>query len=95
MSHPITALTAQQKLAALACRFYQGLQWQPAAGDHYTTSRNDLELYRVAKIEGGKVYTEYCTKPGVLTQWDEVGFATEGFGVRRVWVPPFVLEASA
>lgn len=90
-----TQLTEQQKLSALACRFYQGLIWTPAAGDHYTTSRSDLELYRIAKIEDGKLFTEYCTRPGELTQWDEVGFSCEGFGRKRVWVPSFILEPSA
>lgn len=85
-------LTPDQKLAALALRFYQGLAWYPKPGDHYTTARNDMELYRIAKIEGGRIFTEYCTRPGELTEWPEAGFTTEGFGLRRVWVPPFVLE---
>lgn len=85
------ALTEQQKLQALALRFYQGLKWVPEAGHHYTTSRNDLELYRIAKIEDGKVYTEYCHLVGVYSEWPVEEFTSEGFGVHRVWVPPFVL----
>ena len=86
------ALTPHQKLSALAHRFYQGAQWQPKAGDYYTTSRADLELYRVAKIEEGKLFTEYCTQPGELTEWDSDTFTTEGFGPRRVHVPDFIIE---
>ncbi|MDD9740894.1 hypothetical protein PVW47_14030 [Marinovum sp. SP66] len=40
-------LTKTQKLEALAARFYQGVEWVPKAGDLYTTSRADLEVYRV------------------------------------------------
>ena len=87
-------LTLDQKLQALANRFYQGTAWQPKAGDYYTTSRADLELYRVAKIDGGKIYTEYCTRPGELTGWDEDTFTTEGFGPRRVHVPDFILVSA-
>lgn len=79
-------MTSQQKLVALSLRFYQGMKWEPKAGDYYTTSRADLELYRVVKIDAGKVFTEYCTRPGVLTEWDEAGFTTEGFGPHRVYV---------
>jgi len=86
-----TALTPQQKLSAIEHRFYQGAQWNPKPGDYYTTSRADLELYRVVKIEGGKLFTEYCTQPGVLTDWDCETFTTEGFGPRRVHVPEFIL----
>ena len=90
-----TCLTERQKLEALAYRFYQNSAWKPKAGDHYTTSRADLELYRVAKIEGGRIFTEYCTQPGVLSEWAADGFTTEGFGPRRVWVPDALLEIHA
>lgn len=91
MGLEFTCLTEKQKLQAMALRFYQDLKWVPAAGDYYTTSRADLELYRVAKIENGKVYTEYCAKPGELTEWPQDKFTDYGFGVRRVFVPTFVL----
>lgn len=87
-----TSLTAEQKLAALAARFYDGVEWRPKAGDYYTTSRADLELYRVVKVENGKLYTEYRTNPGQLSEWDYAGFTTEGFGDRRVHVPDYVLN---
>ena len=85
------SLSYQQKLTALSMRFYQHLEWTPEAGHYYTTSRADLELYRIAKIENGKVYTEYCTSSGSLTVWDEDGFSTKDFGPSRVWVPEVVL----
>lgn len=90
-----TALTAQQKLEALALRFYQGRHWKPLPGHYYTTSRADLELYRIVKIEDGKIFTEYTTSPGVLCEWAEVGFTTEGFGIHRIWVPDFILKMSS
>lgn len=85
-----TELTESQKLEALAVRFYNGIEWHPKAGDFYTSSRPDLELYRVAKIVDGKIYTEYCTSPGQLAEWDLEGFTTEGFGDCRVHVPDYV-----
>lgn len=87
------ALTSNQKLNALALRFYQGTPWEPKSGDYYTTSRADLELYRVAKIENNIVYTEYCTRPGQYTEWPESEFTLIGFGPKRVWVPDWILES--
>lgn len=87
-----TYLTPAQKLKALATRYYDGLNWTPMAGDFYTTSRADCELYRIARIENGVVYTEYCTNPGHYSQWKEGDFHTKDFGVRRVWVPHWVLN---
>lgn len=94
MDKQYTKLTPEQKLAAMAVRFYQGVAWAPKAGDYYTTSRNDCELYRIAKIENDVVYTEYCTAPGELSEWQGVNaFVNEGFGPCRVWVPEYVLES--
>lgn len=86
-----TSLTQDQKIQALALKYYQGYEWVPKAGDYYTTCRADLELYRVAKIEDGKIYTEYTTQPGVLTEWPLDSFTTYGFGLKRVYVPDFIL----
>lgn len=91
MPHP-TALTPMQKLHALACRFYQAMQWEPKVGDYYTTSRADLELYQVVDVRDGKVFTRYTDKDVPVAEWDAAGFLTDGFGPRRVWVPNFVLE---
>lgn len=84
-------LTAQQKLNAMSDKFYHGVVWDVKAGDYYTTSRSDLELYKVVKIEDGEVFTEYCTEPGKLTAWNFATFTTEGFGVHRVYVDPVYL----
>lgn len=88
----ITQLTTNQKLNALATKYYQFVKWMPKAGDYYTTSRNDLEIYKIVKIEDGKVFTEYCTNPGALSEWEETKFTTEGFGPCRVWVPDWILK---
>lgn len=89
-----TKLTMKQKLDAVAYRNYQGSLWAPKAGDYYTTYRNDLELYRVADIKDGVVYTEYCSNPGLYSEWEEATFTTEGFGPKRLYVPIFILEQS-
>ena len=85
-------LSANQKLHAIANRFYQGTEWLPKAGDYYTTSRADLELYRVVKVEQGIVSTEYCARPGQLTDWLEHEFTSVGFGPKRVHVPDWILR---
>ena len=84
-------LTQQQKLEAMAARFYQGMEWQPKAGDLYTTSRADLEVYRVISVENGVVTTEYTENGTEPSEWPEAEFLTEGFGPNRVWIPPHVL----
>ena len=86
-------LTYQQKLDALAYRFYQGAQWVPKAGDYYTTSRSDLELYQVVSIEDGIVRTRFTEGSDAIAEWPEDVFLTEGFGPRRVFVPPWVMGA--
>ena len=85
-----TSLTPIQKLHALSLRYYSDYKWEPEAGDYYTTCRSDLELYRIAKIENGIVYTEYTTQPSLLSEWSESEFTTAGFGIRRVHVPSFI-----
>ncbi len=84
-------LTYQQKLDALAYRFYQGAEWQPKAGDLYTTSRADLEVYRVVGVEGGMIYTEYTEDGLGQSAWPASEFLTDGFGPKRVWVPDWVI----
>lgn len=86
-------LTAMQKLEAMGLRFYQGLDWKPEAGHLYTTSRPDLEVYEVVRVEGGKVFTRYTEgETESVSEWPEDEFLTEGFGPNRVWVPPFILD---
>ena len=95
VSGTIKALTYQQKLEALSLRFYQGLAWLPKAGDYYTTSRADLELYQVVSVEDGFVKTRYCdtSKTDAISSWPEDEFTTGGFGPKRVYVPDFILAA--
>ena len=89
------ALTYSQKLEALSLRFYQGMTWNPKAGDYYTTSRADLELYRVVEVEDGTVKTQYCDQRNTdaVASWPVEEFTSAGFGPKRVWVPDFVLSA--
>jgi hypothetical protein len=89
----MTKLTYQQKLDALSYRFYQGGVWTPKAGDFYTTSRADLELYQVVSVEGGVVRTRFTEGTDAISEWPEAGFLTEGFGPRRVFVPEWVICA--
>ena len=91
----LVALTYQQKLEALSLRFYQGMQWNPKAGDYYTTSRADLELYQVVEVENGTVKTRYCDqgKSDAVASWPVEEFTSAGFGPKRVYVPDFVLRA--
>lgn len=85
-------LTYQEKLEALSFRFYQDGEWKPAAGDLYTTSRADLEVYEVISVENGVVRTRYTENTEEVSEWPENEFLTEGFGPKRVWVPDFVLR---
>lgn len=93
MSH--TVLTEKQKLAALALRFYQGFKWAPIAGDYYTTSRNDLELYQIVREDETHYYTSYLPLGRPESAWPKEEFTSQGFGVHRVFVPPFILEGRA
>lgn len=86
-------LTYQQKLDALAYRFYQGAAWEPKAGDFYTTRRADLELYQVVSVEGGVVRTRYTEGSDAISEWPEGEFLTGGFGPKRVFVPEWVICA--
>ena len=86
-------LTYQQKLDALSYRFYQGGEWKPKAGDFYTTSRADLELYQVVSVQGGVVRTRFTEGTDAISEWTEDGFLTEGFGPRRVYVPEWIICA--
>ncbi|UDF29813.1 UNVERIFIED_ORG: hypothetical protein LHK14_00375 [Roseateles sp. XES5] len=87
-------LTHQQKLDALAYRFYQGAAWEPKAGDFYTTSRADLELYQVVSVEGGVVRTRFTEGSDAIAEWPEGEFLTGGFGPKRVFVPEWVICAN-
>lgn len=84
-------LTFQQKLDALAYRFYQGAEWRPNAGDYYTTSRADLELYQVVSVDEDVVRTRYTEGSDAISEWPADDFLTGGFGPKRVFVPDWVL----
>lgn len=91
----MTTLTYKQKLAALAYRFYANGQWTPKAGDFYTTSSDDLELYQIVSIENGIVRIRYTEGFDAIYEWPESGFTSEGFGPKRVWVPPWVFSSES
>lgn len=89
-------MTLRQKLSVLSNRFYGGIRWpEPlVAGIYYTTSRDDLELYQIVDVVDGKVYTRYCdsSKTEVISEWDEDGFTTKGFGPKRVYVGEWIFS---
>lgn len=90
----ITKLTYKQKLDALALKYYSFYQWMPKTGDYYTTSRADLELYQIVKIENGKIYTKYLIGSDVVSEWQEDEFLSDNtFGRNRVHVPGWILKA--
>lgn len=87
-----TELTYPQKLHALAHRFYARQAWEPKAGDLYTTSRADLELYEVVSIADGCVRTRYRKNPGgPVSSWPQEEFLSpDTFGLHRTHVPRWV-----
>ncbi len=89
MIHPMK-LTEKQKLHALAFKYYQGAIWTPAAGDYYTTTRADLELYQVVEV-GDIIRTTYLYPDSPIAEWDNEAFL-KGFGLCRVWVPDWILK---
>lgn len=91
----ITSLTYQQKLEAVALKYYSMYQWQPQAGDYYTTCRADLELYQIVDIKDGKVFTKYMVGSDVVSEWQEDEFLSDNtFGRNRVHVPSWILNQS-
>lgn len=101
MTPQYTQLTPTQKMHAFANRFYLGgVKWEPQPGDYYTSTRADLELYRIVEITETEVVTEYCHSitaftpptPAEQARWSIEGFTTEGFGPNRLHVPLWILE---
>ena len=88
----VEQLTYRQKLEALAYKYYSGGEWEPQKGDHYTTSRADLELYQIVDVTEDKVFTKYMTPDSPVAEWDKSGFLTDGFGPRRVWAPDWIFK---
>jgi hypothetical protein len=87
-----TALTEYQKLLAFEYKYYNFISWNPKEGDYYTSTRADLELYKVVKITDDKIFTIYCSNPSNIFEWDRNSFLTEGFGLQRMYVPDFVFK---
>jgi hypothetical protein len=90
------ALTPTQKLQALAHKHYQNVLWKPKSGDYYTSSRADLELYRVVSVGDGLVRTTYLPEGGTISEWPADQFLSDDtFGRHRVWVPNFILNPTS
>jgi len=87
-------LTLEQKLAALANRYYlkDKNDWIPKKGDYYTTCRNDLELYQIVDVNETKIVTKYCNpeRGDNTSEWDKDSFLLD-FGLNRVNVPNYLL----
>lgn len=92
-----TELTKDQKLAAFEAKFYQGREWKPKSGDYYTSTRGDLELYKIVDEDEDHFFTVYCIG-GVdenthREPWKKSEFLSEDtFGRCRMWVPDDILE---
>jgi hypothetical protein len=89
----ITKLTTEQKLEALALKYYQDYQWQPRTGDYYTSSRNDLELYKIIYADEKFIHTVYCDpdRGKEVSVWKADEFLKD-FGLKRVHVPDWILN---
>ena len=85
-------LTAEAKLQAFQSKFYQGVEWEPKKGDYYTTTRADLELYQVVDVDDEFVYTTYLYEDSPISKWDKNKFTTEDFGIKRMFVPDYLLK---
>lgn len=85
-------LTAEAKLQAFQSKYYQGVEWEPKKGDYYTTTRADLELYKIVEIDEKYVYTTYMREDSPIDKWPKEGFTTEGFGDRRMHVPDYLFK---
>ncbi|MGJ1414060.1 hypothetical protein [Sphingobacterium multivorum] len=85
-------LTAEAKLQAFHSKFYQGVEWEPKKGDYYTTTRADLELYQVVDVDNEFVYTTYLYENSPISKWDKDKFTTEDFGIKRMFVPDYLLK---
>lgn len=90
-----TELTLNQKLEALALKYYEDFQWQPKKGDYYTSSRNDLELYQIVDEGEQFFYTKYCDpkKGNDTSMWPKSTFLKD-FGLKRVFVPEWILNGA-
>ena len=110
MSLPVRALriqigvvmlfTLEQKMAALAMRFYQGMKWEPKVGDHYCLTREGTELFTITRTDGENFFIQRVYAPGQTESHEQqdpwpIAKFQEDFGVNRVWVHPIILERMA
>lgn len=88
-----TSLTSEQKLSALSLKHWDNLKWKPKKGDYYTSSRDDLELYKIVEETEDYFYTKYCNPEfsDEMQKWPKESFLKE-FGVHRVYVPDFLFK---
>lgn len=88
-----TKLTSNQKLEALANKYYSNQIWNPKKGDYYTSSRNDLELYQIFNEDDKFFYTQYCSDDygDNSEEWEKEKFLLD-FGVNRVYVPNYIFD---
>lgn len=88
-------LTFQQKLQALEHKYYHLQQWTPVAGDLYTTSRADLEVYEIVAVTDDAIHTKYTEGGDSITSWPiETFLAKETFGYARVHIPKWIINSS-
>ena len=89
-------LSPEQKLEALSLKHYQKLDWTPKKGDYYTSSRNDLELYRIIDEDDKYFFTTYCDeeREGTPAMWEKDQFLKD-FGEHRVFVPDAILKLAS
>lgn len=94
-ARPYIVLGLKQKLAALAFKYYSRYQWEPKAGDYYTTCRDDLELYRVVDVTDTDIITNYCdaSRSTGTSTWPRDEFLSpDTFGYARVYVPDWIFD---
>lgn len=97
----------KRKLEAISYRFYQQQAWGadqgrngPAVGDYYCITRAGLALYRVSRIEEGRVwYASVYNDDGSMADGHEESFTHEdftrgGFAYARCYCPPWCFLAN-
>jgi hypothetical protein len=88
--------TLEQKLTALALRFYQHMVWTPQVGHYYCLTREGLELFQITRTDEENFFIKLVYAPGqepgeeMDTPWP-IGKFQQDFGINRVWVPDRVL----
>lgn len=62
--------------------------------DYFTTTKADLELFQITRIDGRDVFYINTKEPNRLEIREDLsGFSSVGQGSIRVFVPQFILEA--